>query len=69
MARPSRGPRHGVAQPWIMYCPVCRGDVGVTPSNQYDVDQSHNYQCRTCDRIFEINLLDRVRDNDPFDAP
>ena len=71
MARAREGPAAGDArpQPWIKYCPVCRGDLAATPSNRYDADRSHNYQCRVYDRILEINLLDRRRDENPFDAP
>jgi len=32
-------------------------------------NRSHDYQWRVCDRVFEINLLDRRRDDDPFQAP
>jgi len=75
MARATKGPREGVPQPWVKYCPVCKSDIGVVGTNQYngkELCKSHSYQCLVCDRIFEINLLDRRRDPDDLfdsDAP
>lgn len=68
MARARFGPRTGL-QPQVMYCPTCKGDIRPVPTNQNDAKDAHNYQCRVCDRIFEINVLDRLRDECVHDGP
>jgi uncharacterized protein YbaR (Trm112 family) len=64
MGKASHGPYAG-EQPIVKYCPVCKGDLYVVRSNQRNLTDSHTYQCVVCDRVMEINIIDRIRDQEP----
>jgi len=54
-----RGPQAG-PQPKVKYCPNCKGDLDPKPTRNQDKDNAHKYQCDVCDRVFEINELERA---------
>lgn len=59
-----KGPREG-PQPLVRHCPTCKGEVFSVDSRNQPAETSHRYQCVVCDRVYEINLMDRVRNEDP----
>jgi len=64
MGKARHGPYSG-EQPIVKHCPVCKGDLYVVRSNKPNLTDSHTYQCVVCDRVVEINILDRMIDPDP----
>lgn len=65
MGKATHGPYAGQQQ-LVRYCPICKGDLySVDSGNQVAGQGSHAYHCATCDRITEINILDRQRDAEP----
>jgi transposase-like protein len=56
-------PNHGKIQPMVKYCPTCKNDLEIVSSNEKN-DNSHNYWCSVCNRMFEINYMSRNKITD-----